>query len=142
MPFRILTTGTVEEQIGELDALVDDLKRKPRKEITNIVNQIPGGCLMEPVVSDLDIFVGFFTVAGVITNLVAQLPMDAKVCTLAIKSVVDNITTSVGFQVSKGQNSLPGPIELAANAKVSVSINTSDILSSVVFGYIFTPTVS
>lgn len=137
---RRLRTQTIEEQIGELDALVDDLVRKPRKEITNIVCRVPGGCLLEPVVSGLKVFVGFFTTDASLDNLVLQLP-DVKPCQLVIEAVTDNITNQVSFEVRKGINKIDGPIKLKKNTKISVIINTDHPIDSAVFGYTLSPEV-
>ena len=136
---RLLKTTTIEEQIGELDAYMDDIVRKPRNSITKIITQIPGGILMEPVVSGLKIFAGFFTVAGSLNNLASILPMDAKVSTVSIESVCDNITTNISFQISKGVTSISTPVDIKANTKISISI-TSDIpISTATIGYVYTP---
>ena len=139
---RLLTATTVDEQIGQIDAYLDDIVRKPRKTITNIVNQIPGGCLMEPVVSGDKVFVGFFTVAGTISNVAAMLPLDAKVCTLAIESVCDNITTSTSFQISKGVTSVSAPVDIKANTKISISITSDVSIATATIGYVYTPSVT
>lgn len=137
---RRLKTATIEEQIGELDALVDSLVRKPRKEITNIVCKSPGGCLLEPVVSGLKVFVGFFTVKSIIDDLAINLP-DVKPCQLVIESVTDNITKSATFEIRKGLNKIEGPISIEANTKISVIINTDHPIDSAVFGYTISPEV-
>jgi len=137
---RRLQTTTVEEQISELDALVDSLIRKPRREITNIVCKIPGGCLLEPVVSGTKVFLGFFTIAGSLDNLILQLP-DVKPCSLVVEAVTDSVTNIVSFEVKKGTNKIDGPIELKRNTKISITINTDHPISSALLGYTFTPEV-
>ncbi len=139
---RLLKTTTIPEQIGELDAYMDDIVRKPRKSIANLITQIPGGCLMEPVVSGDKVFVGFFTVAGTISNVVAMLPLDAKVCTLAIESVCDNITTMTSFQISKGVTSVNAPVDIKANTKISISITSDVPIATATIGYVYTPSVT
>lgn len=136
---RRLTTNTIEEQIGELDAFIDDLLRKPRKEITNIVYKIPGGCLIEPVVSGAKVFVGFFTVAGSIESMCVQLPDSAKPCQVVIELATCTKTSSRSFSVSKGCNCLSDPLTIEAGTKISVSINTDSPISSALFGYTLVP---
>lgn len=137
---RLLTTSTIEEQIGELDALVDDLYRKPRNPpAIKMVCKVPGGCLIEPVVIDQDVFVGFFTIGGSFSDLTVQLPLASKASTLTIKSIIDNVTHSINFQIGKGQTSIAGPIDLEANSKVYVSLHSESPIQSALFGYIFTP---
>ena len=136
-----LTTSTIEEQIGELDAYIDQILRKPRREIMNIVCKTPGGCLMEPVVSGEKLFVGFFTVDGTLESLRAQLPDTAKPCVLVVESVVANVTNIANFTISKGANLLSESVEIKAGTKISITINSDNPISSALFGYVFVPEV-
>lgn len=136
-----LTTSTIEEQIGELDAYMDQILRKPRREITNIVCKVPGGCLMEPVVSGESLFVGFFAVDGSIEGLRAQLPDTAKPCQLIVESVTCNVTNSITFSISKGCNLLTESVPIQAGTKISIKIITDNPIASALFGYVFVPEV-
>lgn len=139
---RLLTTATIEEQIGELDAYMDEIIRKPRKSITNIVTKVPGGLFLEDVVSGQKYFAGFFTMAGSLSNFAIQLGSTVKDVTLAIESCVDNVTNTINFPVQKGLTNIPNSVDIVANTRVSVYLTSINPIGTATIGYVYTPKVS
>jgi len=124
----------INEQIASIDSHLSAIYGRPRKEVTRVQFAAPFCVCLDQT----ELGKGFFTVAGTIGNLAADVTSCEKDTELILQLTCGDTLTTKRFNVKKGLTKISETLSVEAFTKLSISFSLPIIDGHV--GYTFIPT--